>query len=266
MPAQPSAPARQTRPLQPIQYWLLRPFIGYISFYLRRNFRALHLLHGSYAKELEGWPVLVCMNHPSWWDPLLALYFSQYFFPEREHYGPIAVEGLNKYQFFAKLGFFGIDPKTRAGAALFLQTGRAVLARNDAALWVTVQGQFVDARIRPLQIQGGVAHLAHTTSRFVMLPIALEYSFWVHPKPEAFAAVGKPIFVEDGRSKSTAEWTELFSSALEETQNTLAEQVQQRAEGAFQPVFQGSSGFAGIYDAWRAIRFIVSGRSLQLFS
>lgn len=254
---------KQAQPLQPIQYWLLRPFVGYITFYLRRNFRALRLLHGSYAEGLKGWPILICMNHPGWWDPLLALYFSQYFFPEREHYGPIASEGLNKYQFFAKLGFFGIDPKTRAGAAQFLQTGRAVLARNDAALWVTVQGQFADVRIRPMRLQGGVAHLAHTASRFVMLPLTVEYSFWVHKKPEAFVALGQPIFVEDGATKTTADWMQTFSTALEQTQDVLAEQVKKRAADAFYPVFEASSGLGILNDVWRALKFIVGRLPLQ---
>lgn len=253
MTPQPLA-GKEGKQLQPISHWLLRPFIGYIAYYVRRHFQGLHLLNQSKADGLEGWPILVCMNHPSWWDPLFALYLSQYFFPRREHYGPIASEGLSKYQFFEKLGFFGIDPKTRAGAAHFLQIGRAVLSRPDAALWVTAQGYFTDVRVRPVQLQAGVAHLAHTASRFVMLPVALEFSFWLERKPEAFACVGDPIFVEQGSAHTTAEWLQTFSTALEETQSLLSQHVQNRQSEAFESVFRSRSGVGGIYDLWRVLK------------
>lgn len=257
------AAVKGTAELPPISYWLLNPFLRYVRYYVRRHFQGLHLLNAAKAEGLEGWPILICMNHPSWWDPLLALYLSRRFFPQREHYGPIASEGLNKYQFFEKLGFFGIDPKTRAGAAHFLQIGRGVLGRADAALWVTAQGQFTDVRVRPLQLQAGVAHLAHKTPRFVMLPIALEYSFWVDRKPEAFACIGDPVMVEDGSARTTDEWLRAFTTALAETQRVLSETVQSRRREAFECVFHSKAGVGGMYDLWQALKSAARGKSLR---
>lgn len=249
-----AASVKRGSQLRPIAHRRLRLFLGYISFYVRRHFQGLHLLHAVKASNLDGWPILVCMNHPSWWDPLMALFLSHHFFSTREHYGPIATEGLSKYQFFEKLGFFGIDPKTRAGAVQFLQVGKEVLSRSDAALWVTVQGSFTDVRIRPMQIQAGVAHLAHSARRFVMLPIAVEYAFWLDRKPEAFACVGDPIFVEQGSASTSAEWQQAFTTALECTQTVLSENVKTRNVEAFESVFRGRSGMGGLYDLWRALK------------
>ena len=240
--------------LPEIRTWQLRLFIRYISFYLHRHFHTLYFLNRAPLDALEGWPVLVCLNHPSWWDPLLALYLSQRFFPKRYHYGPIASAGLSKYRFFERLGFFGIDPQSRAGASRFLQIGRVISERPDCALWVTVQGYFTDVRVRPVQIQAGVGHLAHRCDRLAVLPLALEYAFWNERAPEAFACFGEPIFISSGLEKTAAEWTEAFASALERTEDALANCVQARKVDAFQPLLSGVSGTGGIYDLWRALK------------
>ena len=118
---------RRLGTLPPVRKWQLNLFAAYVRFYLSRNFHALHLLRLGELEQLRSYPLLVCINHPSWWDPLIGLYLTQRFFPERHHYAPIAAEGVAKYQFFERLGFFGIDPATRAGAARFLRIGEAAL-------------------------------------------------------------------------------------------------------------------------------------------
>src|SRR5438309_6091717 len=148
-------------PLPTISKSQLQWFTAYVRWYLRRNFHALHLLRLAPLEAVSSHPVLVCLNHPSWWDPLVALYLSQRFFPTRGHYGPIAAEGVAKYGFFERLGFFSIQPGTRAGAGRFLRVGKAALASPETALWVTPQGAFSDVRLRPVAIQPGVGHLVH---------------------------------------------------------------------------------------------------------
>jgi 1-acyl-sn-glycerol-3-phosphate acyltransferase len=232
----------------------LRLFTHYASFYLKRHFHTFYFLSRASLDSLEGWPLLICLNHPSWWDPLLALCLSQRFFRKRHHYAPIAAEGLAKYRFFQRLGFFGIDPQSRAGASRFLQIGQAICECPDCALWVTVQGRFTDARIRPVRIQAGVGHLAHRCGRLAVLPLALEYTFWNERAPEAFACFGEPIWISNGPEKTAAEWTEIFASALEKTEDLLANHVEVREANAFQPLLTGISGMGGIYDLWQALK------------
>src|SRR5437588_61750 len=83
-------------------------------------------------------------------DPLLALYLSRRLFPGRGNYGPIAGAGLSKYKFFERLGFFGIDNRSRSGAVRFLRLGTAALRDASTSLWVTPQGHFTDVRTRPV--------------------------------------------------------------------------------------------------------------------
>lgn len=238
-------------------------FAQYSAFYLRKHFHSFSLLRTGMPKELIHWPLLVCLNHPSWWDPLTAFHLSQRFFPDRQHYAPIAQEGLGKYKFFAKLGCFGLDMHTYAGAATFLKIGHAVLQSEKRALWVTAQGSFRDVRERPCVFEPGVGHLARRLERCAMLPVALEYSFWNERSPEAFACLGTPVFIEDGRRKTADQWTETFAAALEATQNILAAKVQRRDSSAFEPLLHGQAGVGGVYDLWRRVNARMRGRKFQ---
>jgi hypothetical protein len=246
-----------------IATWQLRLFARYCGYYLRRHFHGLYSLELSPLTELGDVPVLICLNHPSWWDPILAVYLSQHLFANRRHYGPIDANAMDKYRFFERLGFFPITPETREGAFRFLQIGRAALSNADCALWVTAQGHFEDVRTRPTRFQSGVGHLARTSSRFVMLPLALEYSFWRERTPEAFACFGEPIEVANGPSRSALDWTRTFALAVESTQDVLAERVRSGQASQFKELLSGTAGVGGVYDVWRAAKSYARGRRFR---
>jgi 1-acyl-sn-glycerol-3-phosphate acyltransferase len=249
--------------LPPIAKRQLHWFEVYVRFYLRRNFHSLHLLRLAGLDQLAGYPLLVCLNHPSWWDPLIGLYLSQRFFQARQQYAPIASVGLAKYRFFERLGFFGIDTETRAGAARFLRIGERVLSHPNGALWVTPQGDFTDVRRRPVTIESGVGYLAHRLGRFAMLPLTLEYTFWNERFAEAFACFGHPILIDDGRKQTPSEWSQKFAAALEATQDVLSERVQRRDPGLFESLIKGDAGVGGMYDLWRASKARLQGKRWQ---
>ena len=240
----------------------LRWFNRYIAWYLGRNFHAVHLLRLSSPERLAGYPLLICLNHPSWWDPLLAIHLSQRLFAERQHYAPIAAAGMAKYRFFERLGFFGIEPSSPAGARRFLNIGQAALSLPDGAFWVTPQGEFTDVR-QPIDFEAGVGQLASRLGRFAMLPIALEYAFWNERYPEAFIASGPPVLAQSGEEHSAGDWNRIFAGALQFTQDQLSERVQRRDKDAFQQLISGRAGIGGIYDFWRRSKARLAGKAWQ---
>lgn len=263
MPGEPVAGA--DRGLPAISQWRLRLFTTYLQWYLSRNFHGVHLLRIGSLEAVEDRAVLACVNHPSWWDPLLSFYLSRRFFASRANYGPIAAAGVEKYKFFESIGFFGIDPHSRTGAEKFLRVGQRCLSRADHALWVTPQGAFVDVRRRPMVIAKGVGHLARRmcadAQPVAMLPIAFEYAFWNERFPEAFACIGEPVFVEG--DKTPAAWSECFAAALERTQDALSQRVQMRDPACFESLIKGRAGIGGIYDLWRAAKAKALGRKFE---
>jgi hypothetical protein len=177
------------------------------------------------------------------------------------HYAAMASEGTRKYGFFQKIGFFGVSTGA-AGTGSFLRMANAALRRTDIALWITPQAEFADVR-SPLHFAAGVGHLAAHASRFAMLPIALEYAFWTERCPEAFVALGSPVFVENGASGTAEDWNLQFTNALAETQRKLAAQVMERDPERFERLLTGRTGIGGVYDAWRSWKARLSGKKFQ---
>src|SRR5947209_5205878 len=99
-----------------ISLGLFRLFGAYLEWYLRRNFHSVRVSGASQAVVPSARPLVICLNHPAWWDPLIALTMAMRLFPDRKHYGPIESRALSKYRFFERIGFFGIEPGTASGA------------------------------------------------------------------------------------------------------------------------------------------------------
>ncbi len=196
--------------------WLIRLFTRHVKrFYLARNFHAVRLSTSGKPGPVPDGPLIVVLNHPSWWDPLVALVLAE-LFPDRAHYAPMDADALRRYRIFQRLGMFGIEPATMRGAREFLRTSRSILAQPRTALWITAQGRFADARERPPRIQPGVAHLASRLDQAVILPLALEYPFWDERRPEALARFGQAIVVERGGDRTVEEWRTCIEAALDQ--------------------------------------------------
>ena len=246
-----------------VQRRLLQLFHLYARWYLWRHMHAIRV-NTLRPPKLDGLPVIVCMNHPSWWDPLVALFLASRLWPRRRHYGPIDARMLEKYRFFRNLGFFGVDPGggPRAAAA-FLATSTAILSDPDACLWITAEGEFADVRRRPLQLKPGLAHLARRLPRGLILPLAIEYTFWTESTPEALLRFGQPLQVGGGRGESTGEWNRRLASQLETEMDQLAARAAARDPAGFRVLLSGDSGTGSFYDWWRCLRARVAGREFD---
>ncbi len=248
--------------LPPRWPWLFRLFRRYARRYAAKHLHAVRLSKaGRPPLRLDG-PAVIVLNHPSWWDPLLCFILSG-LFSDRVDWGPIEAAGLRQYRFLARAGLFGVETGTARGAAAFLRTARAILANPRATLWITVQGEFVDVRERPVRLRSGVGHLAERLDRGVILPLALEDSFWDQRTPEALVRFGAPIDVASGQGRTGRAWTELIARELEQTQDALAAEAMRRDPGLFDVLVRGRAGVGGVYDAWRRARAWVRGKRFQ---
>jgi 1-acyl-sn-glycerol-3-phosphate acyltransferase len=203
------------------------------------------------------------LNHPAWWDPLVGIFLAERWGSDRRHFAPIDGQALGRYRFFEKLGFFGIDPRSPAGAARFLRTSLAILDQGDAALWITPQGRFADPRERPLGFEPGLAHLARRLSRGWLLPLALEFPFWEEKTPEVLVLAGEPIQVREHPSLDVRQWNALLESRLEEAMEKLAVKSIRRQPNDFEILLSGSAGVGGVYDLWRRLRARLTGHEFR---
>ena len=172
---------------------LLRVFRWYSRRYVRKHFHAVRLSKSGHTfPPSEGEPLLIVLNHPAWWDPMICMVLSSVI-AERDQFAAIDAEAVQQYAAFKKMGFIPVDTRTLRGAAEFVRTGTTILSQSNRVFWVTAQGRFTDVRERPLGINAGVGHLASRLTGGVVLPLALEYSFWTERTPEALLRVGEPL-------------------------------------------------------------------------
>ena len=142
---------------------MLRWFMAYSRRYVRRHFHALRLGREMLPTDISpDEPLIVFMNHPSWWDPLVALILFEKLLPKRTFYGPIDGRALQRYGILRRLGFFGVELGTALGARQFLRGSAAALAQPGGALCITAQGHFTDVRQRPARFEAGLGALLGT--------------------------------------------------------------------------------------------------------
>ena len=244
-------------------HWLIRGFCRYAHRYVRKHFHGVRLSASGSAFPPHGSePLLVVFNHPSWWDPMMCIILLSRM-GEYDHFAAIDARALERYRFFKKLGFVGVDTKSLRGAAEFLSNGATILSEPNRAFWVAAQGRFTDVRERPLALQSGVGHLAARLSRGVVLPVAFEYAFWTERTPEALIRIGEPIRVEDHPGQSAKNWLTLIEDRLTENLDVLNSEAMSRDAGKFTELISGRVGIGGPYDWWQRFKAWTRGKKFD---
>ncbi len=243
--------------------FLTRGFRKYVNRLLRKRFHAIRIAKGTIPQVREG-SLLLYANHPSWWDPLIAVAATEHCLAPRRFFAPIDAGALAKYAVLKKLGFYGIDLSTANGARQFLRTTRAILSTGDSATWITPHGRFLDAR-EQAEFEPGIGHVVSNLDSGLVVPVAVEYPFWDESTPEVLVEFGDPIRIEDHRSKqlSKQDWTTLLEQRLCETQSRLAEKAIARSPDVFDSLTSGRTGIGGLYDLARRLKSWLTGRRFE---
>ena len=207
-------------------------------------------------------PILIVLNHPSWWDPMIGIILSS-LMGDRDHFAAIDSQAVERYSFFKRLGFVGVDTRSLRGAAEFLRMGTTILSEPNRVFWVTAQGHFSDVRQRPLALQSGVGHLAARLKRGIVLPVALEYAFWTERTPEALVRIGQPLPINNHVGLSGKEWLVRIEEALTRNLDVLNAETMTRDPAKFIDLQVGRAGVGGVYDSWRRFKSLCARRAVR---
>jgi len=229
--------------------------------YFRRHFRAVRIAGASRLSGVApGTPLIVYANHSSWWDPMVCVLLAHRLLPHRKHFAPMDAAALERYAVLKRVGIFPVEMNSARGAAQFLRTGLQLLA-GDAVLWITPQGRFADPRERPLVFKPGLAKLAHRAGPgCVVLPLAIEYTFWDERLPETLLEFGAPVLVGDSSPEDLASQ---LPQALEGVQNSLREKAMARNPLQFDLLADGTAGTGGWYEVGKRLFSRLSRRPYQ---
>lgn len=259
-----SGPAWRAAHLPVNRLWLTRLFAAYSERLVRKHFHTVRLLGAPDLSAFAGRALVIYANHPSWWDPLIGLVAWRRLLAGRVPYAPIDAVAVEKYAFFKKLGFFGVEKDSTRGARNFLRISRELLRRPETLMLVTPQGRFSDVREPELRFEAGLGHLFRHVPGAVFLPLAIEYTFWEEKLPEALLGVGEPLIADGSAAALSADEAHReLERRLELAAQRLAAASIHRETKAFQTLIGGRTGTSPVYDAWRWLKARLRGQTFN---
>lgn len=227
-----------------------RMFIWLTNRMLRKSFAAVRLEHGSRADaealhRAEG-GVMLLINHPSWWDPIVLTLLRARFFPERPTMAPMDADELLRFRIFLRLGLFGIDPDDpRSARVVLAETERRWNESPRTLFFMTPQGRFTDPR-EPLLLRPGAAMIAARHPGLAVGAVAVEYLFWSSKKPEVLLRIRR---IPNPMNPTARNWLDAMTTVMDENGRALAMAAMARRETDFETLVDGTSP-RGPYAWW----------------
>ncbi len=184
-----------------------RLFAVYAAWTVRRHFRAVYV-RGTLPDTRA--PLLVCVHHAGWWDPILLFHLSRRRFPGR-HFTMMEEANLRRFGFFRRLGAFGIDRASKNGPLASLRYALKRLSEPTSRVWIFPQGTITPVDRRPINVDPGAAWLA-TRAGVPVVAVAIRYEFREDQLPEAFVSFSLPELVRVERTVDEDPVRELLTS------------------------------------------------------
>lgn len=238
-----------------------RFFTRYVNRLLAKRFHAVRVAADSehVLKEAadDPAPLLICLSHSSWWDPLLCVFLGGRYLAQRTPLAPMDISMLRKFGLFRKLGLFGVEPDDpRAIRQMQRYAAERFALDPRPTLWITPQGRFCDVRA-PMVLRPGAASIAARTPNLRCVCIAAEYGFWLDQKPEIFLRFAG---VRPPERPTTAAWHRRLTEAMSANGAALAALVTARSPAPFTTLAGAGASINPIYDLWLR----VTGRRVNI--
>ncbi|MBK9711973.1 MAG: lysophospholipid acyltransferase family protein [Kouleothrix sp.] len=247
----PAIPARHSRVGHALVYW------GLVRSAIWSQFDRVWIsTDGPIPQPHEG-PLIIYMNHPSWWDGYMAFVLNHVLLGGRfEGYAMMDEQQIRMYRFFSWSGAFSVhrqDPRSAMRSVAYV--GRLLAERRDRSLYIFPQGEITPNDRRPLEVFSGVAHVVRRAGGATLWPVALRYEFRGEQRPEAFIRVG-PAHHAPADSDSRALTAEV-GARLTAACDALRDEVNAGRLEDYRVLLRGR---AGVNRVWDSVRGRLPGR------
>lgn len=241
----PPVPARHNLLGDALVYWgLVRPALW-------SHFDRVWIKCEGPTPQVSDGPMIVYMNHPSWWDGYMALVLNRIVL--RDHFrGYLMMEQqqLERYRFFSWSGAFSVDRHDARSAMRSVRyIGRRLAERRARCMYIFPQGEISPNDRRPLVIFSGLAHTVRLAGGATLWPVALRYEFRGEQRPEAFIRAG-PAHYAPGDADAHALSQEV-GRRLNAACDALRDEYTGGALEGYQPLLRGRAGVNRVFDAVR---------------
>lgn len=168
-----------------------RIFAIYNRNLLKRRFHSLQVSGlDILRKKAANIPLIIYVNHSSWWDGLVAFQISDAL--KMDSFIMMEEKQLKKLNIFRKLGAFSVVRENPFEAIKSINYAAQLLKEKPArALWIFPQGEILNNDVRPIKFYKGVLKIVEKVGKCLIVPVALRYEFLGEYKPEIFMNVGE---------------------------------------------------------------------------
>lgn len=177
-------PARKSRTFD----WVLDRYNRWL---FRRRFQNVHIKGLGNLSDAPA-PTLLCANHSSWWDGLMAHLVTRE--AGLDGYCMMEEKQLRKLRPFTWAGAFSVVREKPREALQSVKYAAEQLRINDlCGLWVFPQGEILPNDIRPLIFFRGIEKIVAEAGQVRVIPVAMRYEFRDSYKPDVFISIGPAL-------------------------------------------------------------------------
>ena len=172
-----------------------RPAVAFFRWFSRRKLAGA--MDGVYVRGLEtlsqalaDGPVIVALNHASWWDILLIIWLDG--LVDADARAVMDARNLKKLPYFGLIGAVPLDRQDKPQAWRDIASIAGLLDRPNRLVFIYPQGRHRPTGIRPLGLKPGVRVLA-AHARVPVIPVSVQYGFRETEKITATLDIGAPL-------------------------------------------------------------------------
>ena len=187
-----NAPIAQTRNLRQERF---APAVSFFRWFATRKLAAS--LDGVYVRglaplreALDSGPVIVALNHVSWWDVMLIIWLDGYIHADMR--AVMDAGNLRRLPYFGLIGAVPLERKDKQQTWRDIAAIAGLLDRPNRMLYIFPQGRHRPTGIRPLGLKSGVRVLA-AQAGVPVFPISIQYGFRETERIAATLDVGTPL-------------------------------------------------------------------------
>ena len=166
---------------------MARGFGWYLDRLAARHFSSVRW---AWQEDPQRWardPLLLVANHTNWWDGFLAHQVTRAL---GLHFQILMdAKGVAAYPVFKRFGAVPVRRDSAPGSVADLHAVGQNL-RPGVAVWIFPQGERRPQGARVAECEHGAAHLALTSDRVRIVPVAFRYPFLSEQLPEGFVLLG----------------------------------------------------------------------------
>lgn len=205
--------------------WFEKIFAVYNKNLIKRRFSSLKVFNiDSLLYKKQTLPLIIYVNHSSWWDGLTAFQLS--YKAKLDSFIMMEEQHLRRFYLFRRLGAFSIEKEKPRKALKSLEYSAALLKNEpERTLWIFPQGEILPNDTRPLKFYNGLSRIIATAGKCFVLPLAVRYEFTGEFKPEIFVKIGEAEVISGGEDFNIKEMTKYFADKLTLTLDELKTDV-----------------------------------------